>query len=157
MSDKLSLNNELRMLDTKHREFYDELEDHEQKKFSPYVMMRYSASVEGDPDFQEWYLRAANERVNQNFFDVSTSKHKKLQWLLCTTVSPNMGQMRHYWIATKKEEKLSTPAVKLLRKLYPKMKLDEIELLASVNDIKEIKKYAALHGMDDQDIKKVIK
>ena len=53
--DRLSLNNELRMLDTKHREFYDELEEHEQKKFSPYVMLKYAASVEGDPDFQEWF------------------------------------------------------------------------------------------------------
>jgi hypothetical protein len=152
MSDKLSLNNELRKLDTKARGFYDELDEQEVKKFSPYVMMRYSASVEGSADFQEWYLRAANDRVNTNFFDVSTTKHKKLQWLLCTTVSPNMGVQRHYWINPKKGESAS-PAAKLLRQLHPTMKQDEIDLLVELNDIKDIKAYAKAHGMEDKDIK----
>ena len=145
------------MLDTKHREFYDELEEHEQKKFSPYVMLKYAASVEGDPDFQEWFLRATNERVNQDFFAVSTSRHKKLQWLLCTTASPGMGTMRHYWITTKKERRASTPAMKLLRALYPQKKTDELELLAQLNDIKDLQSHARLHGLDDQEIRRLTK
>lgn len=153
MSDRLSLNNELRKLDTKDRGFYDDLDEEERKKFSPYVMMRYSASVEGNPDFQEWYLRAANDRVNTNFFDVSTTKHKKLQWLLCTTVSPNMGVQRHYWINPKKKESANSKVEKLLKQLYPRAKDDEIALLAQINDPKEIQQLARTHGMEDKDIK----
>jgi hypothetical protein len=152
MSDKLSINNEMRVLDSKHRAFMDELNEEERKKFSPYIIMRYAASVEGSADFQEWYLRSTNERVNQNFFDVG-SKHAKLQWLLCTTVSPNMGTQRHYWIAPKKNESGNSKAAKLLKQLYPNLKADEIDLLVKINHTKDIQQLAKSHGLEDRDIK----
>lgn len=151
--DKLSLANELKQLDTKNRKFYDELDETEQKKFSTYLMMKYSANVEGNPDFQEWYLRASNERVNQNFFDLG--RHPKLQWLLCTTVSPGMGSQRHYWLATKKSDNpKKTKIIKFLARLYPHMKMDEIELLALLTPDDEVKTLAIDLGMSDSDIKK---
>jgi hypothetical protein len=116
-------------------------------------MMRYAASVEGAPELQEWYLRATNERVNINFFDVSTTHHKKLQWLLCTTVSPNMGVHRHYWVNPKKKESANSKVEKLLKQLYPRAKDDEIALLAQINDTKTIQQLARQHGMEDKDIK----
>lgn len=150
--DKLSLNNELAKLDTKARGFYDELNEEEKKKFSTYLMLRYAASVEGDADLQEWYLRVTNDRVNQNFFDLG--KHPKLQWLLCTTVSPGMGKFRHYWQAAKKKDGSNAKSVKFLTKLYPHMKQDEIELMAELNDTKELKALAKGMGMPDNEIKK---
>ena len=153
MSDRLGIANEMRMLDSKDREFYDSLTEEERKKFSPYLMMRYAASVEGSADFQEWYLRATNERVNVNFFDVSTTKHSKLQLLLCTTVSPKMGTQRHYWITAKKKTK-ENPAVKLLKQLYPKAKSDELNLLAKLNSPDDIKNLAREHGFEERELKK---
>lgn len=150
--DKLSINNEMAQLDTKNRGFYDELTEEERKKFATYLMLRYAASVEGNADLQEWYLRVTNERVNQNFFDLS--KHPKLQWLLCTSVSPGMGRQRHYWQASKKKEGSNSKITKFLTKLYPHMKTDEIELLAEINDLKEIKKLARDMGIPDSEIKK---
>ena len=140
-------------LDTKNRGFYDELTDEERKKFATYLMLRYAASVDGSADLQEWYLRATNERVNLNFFDLG--KHPKLQWLLCTTVSPDMGRQRHYWQASKKKDGASnSKSVKFLTKLYPYMKQDEIELLVEINDVKELKALARSMGMPDNEIKK---
>ena len=140
-------------LDTKNRGFYDELTDEERKKFATYLMLRYAASVDGSADLQEWYLRATNERVNINFFDLG--KHPKLQWLLCTTVSPDMGRQRHYWQASKKKDGASNnKSIKFLTKLYPHMKQDEIELLAEFNDAKELKALAKSMGMSDNEIKK---
>jgi hypothetical protein len=151
--DKLSINNEMAQLDTKNRGFYDELTDEERKKFATYLMLRYAASVDGSADLQEWYLRATNERVNLNFFDLG--KHPKLQWLLCTTVSPDMGRQRHYWQASKKKDGASnSKSVKFLTKLYPYMKQDEIELLVEINDVKELKALARSMGMPDNEIKK---
>jgi len=150
--DKLSINNEMAQFDTKNRQFYDELTSEEQKKFSTYLMLRYGASVEGAADFQEWYLRATNERLNVNFFDLN--KHPKLQWLLATTVSPSMGRQRHYWQAAKKKEGSNSKAVKFLQKLYPERKQDEIELLASINDTKTLKMLAKESGWTDHDIKR---
>jgi hypothetical protein len=150
--DKLSINNEMAQLDTKNRAFYDELNEEERKKFSTYLMLRYAASVEGGPDIQEWYLRVTNERVNANFFDLG--KHPKLQWLLCTTVSPDMGRQRHYWQASKKKEGSNSKALKFLTKLYPHLRTDELELLAELNDTKELKALAKTMGMSDSEIKK---
>ena len=150
--DKLSINNEMAQLDTKNRAFYDELNEEERKKFSTYLMLRYAASVEGGPDIQEWYLRVTNERINANFFDLG--KHPKLQWLLCTTVSPAMGRQRHYWQASKKKEGSNSKALKFLTKLYPHLRTDELELLAELNDAKELKAVAKTMGMSDSEIKK---
>ena len=150
--DKLSINNEMAQLDTKNRKFYDELNEEERKKFSTYLMLRYAASVEGGPDIQEWYLRVTNERINANFFDLG--KHPKLQWLLCTTVSPDMGRQRHYWQASKKKEGSNSKALKFLTKLYPHLRSDELELLTELNDAKELKALAKTMGMSDSDIKK---
>lgn len=152
MADKLDIKTELRALDVKDRDFYDNLTDEERKKFSPYLMLRYGACVDGNPDFQAWYLRATNERVNQNFFDISTSQHKKFQWLLCTTISPNMGSHRHYWLPSKKSDK-DNKAIKFLTKMYPTAKTDEIELLARLNSKDDLKQLARQHGWDDKRIK----
>jgi len=150
--DKLSINNEMAQLDTKNRAFYDELNEEERKKFTTYLMLRYAASVDGSADLQEWYLRVTNERVNQNFFDLS--KHPKLQWLLCTSVSPGMGRQRHYWQASKKKEGSNSKSIKFLTKLYPTMKDDEISLLAEMNDVNDLKALAKSMGIPDNEIKK---
>lgn len=151
--DKLSIANETAQLNKKNRNFFNELTDEEQKKFSTYLIMKYSANVEGSADLQEWYLRASNERVNQNFFDLG--RHPKLQWLLCTTISPGMGPQRHYWIpAKKKDGKINTKLTKFLTKLNPHLKEDDIELLSIINSEVDIKQLAVDMGMSDQDIKK---
>ena len=48
MSDKLSIKSETAALDRKDQGFYDSLTDEEKKKFSPYLMLRYSACVDGN-------------------------------------------------------------------------------------------------------------
>lgn len=153
MSDKLSLKNELAALDQKHRDFYEELDEHDRSKFSPYIMMRYSANVDGSTDLQTWYLCATNERVNRDFFSVSTSKHKKLQWLLCTTVSPELGNQRHYWLKPKKSDPDHARAVKFLKQIYPFYKDDEIDLLARINNKEDLRNLARGHGWEETRIK----
>ena len=152
MIDKLTIKNETAALDRKDRGFYDSLTEDEVKKFSPYLMLRYSASVTGSADMQAWYLRATNERVNVNFFDVSTTKHKKLQWLLCTTASPDAGIQTHYWLAGKKAES-NSKTLKFLATMYPGLKDDELKLLASTNSKQDIRDLARKHGWDEKRIK----
>jgi hypothetical protein len=150
--DKLSIANEMQEFDRKNRHFYDDLSDEEKKKFSPYLMIRWGSSVNGSADLQAYYLISANEKLNKNFFDINTAKHKKLQWLLATTVSPGMGKQYHQWIAPKKREN-NNKAIKFLRELYPHARDDELELLAELNDTKELKQQARLMGWDDKRIK----
>jgi hypothetical protein len=147
--DKLHISNEMAQFDRKNRGFYDSLTDEEKKKFSNYLMIRWGSSVNGSADLQHFYLVATNERLNKHFFAIN--QHPKLQWLCATSVSPDMGDMRHNWIATKKKEGGSSSIKKQLAEIYPKMKDDELELMAKINTKKDVDAYLKASG---QEVKK---
>ena len=140
----------MQAFDRKDRNYYDNFTDEDRKKFSTYLMLKYGANVSGSADMQAYYLMATNERVNKNFFDIN--RHTKLQWLCCTSVSPQMGNQFHYWLKGKKKEG-DNKSQKFLAKLYPAMKSDEIELLAKINDKRDIADLARKLGHDDKAIK----
>ena len=146
--DKLSIGNEMAQFDSKNRAFFDELTDEERKKFSPFLMIRYGSSVSGSRDLQEFYLIATNERLNKQFFAVNTTQHKKLQWLMATTVSPGLGTFRHNWIAPKKKESTNNAVRKQLAELFPNYKDDELDLLAQITTRKELDTY--LRGLGQE-------
>ena len=146
--DKLSIGNEMAQFDSKNRLFFDELTDEERKKFSPFLMIRYGSSVSGSRDLQEFYLIATNERLNKKFFAVNTAQHKKLQWLMATTVSPGLGNFRHNWIAPRKKEPGAGSMRKQLADLFPHLKDDEIDLLAQITTKKEIDTYLRELGQE---------
>ncbi len=148
--DPLYIGNEMAAFDRKDRAYYDKFTDEQRKSFSTYLMLKYGANVSGNADMQAYYLMATNERVNKNFFDLG--KHPKLQWLSCTTVSPQMGNQFHYWLKGKKKEG-DNKSQKFLAKLYPTMKSDEIELMAKINDKRDIADMARNLGLDDKSIK----
>jgi hypothetical protein len=147
----LYIGNEMAAFDRKDRAYYDKFTDEERKQFSTYLMLRYGASIEGSADFQSYYLLATNENVNKHFFDLN--KHPKLQWLMCTTVSPGMGKQKHYWQAAKKKEGSNNKAVKFLTEQFPQLKDDEIKLLAEINDRSDLTDMARKLGWDDKRIK----
>lgn len=146
--DKLSITNEMAQFDRKNRDFYDSLTDEEKKKFSNFLMIRYGSSVQGSRELQEFYLISTNERLNKHFFAIN--RHPKLQWLTSTTVSPDMGPQRHQWIAPKKKEAGATGIKKQLSELFPNMKQDEIELMATINTKKDLDSYLKLLGQDSK-------
>lgn len=155
-NSKLYIGNELAALDRKDRGYLDSMTEEEQKKFSPFLMIRWGATVEGPADLQAYYLVSVNERLNKHFFDISASQHKKLQWLLATTVSPGMGKHKHPWLAAKKKDSANNKAEKFLASLYPAMKPDEIRLLAQINDKDDLKRLAKEHGLEDKQIKDLL-
>lgn len=150
--DKLSIRNEMAQFDRKNRAFYDELDEQEKKKFSPYLMIRYGATVTGSSDLQAYYVMSCNERLNKNFFDVNSAQHKKLQWLLATTVSPGMGNQYHQWIKLGKKES-NNKGTKFFKELYPHLKDEDIKLLVDINDRDDLKCLARELGWDDKRIK----
>lgn len=152
----MALKDELSALDKKNLFFYDNLSDEDKKKFSGYVMLRFVSSVKGDPDLEAYYLIAANKRANIHFWELN--KHPKLQWLVCTTASPGIGNQFHQWIPAKKAEKSSSnKVIKFFQQISPTMKDDEIELLATINTEKDCKEYAKELGWDDKTIKAFFK
>jgi len=145
----LDIGTEMRAFDSKNRKFYDNLTPEEKKKFSTFLMLKWGCNVEGSQELQEWYLRVHNDRVNVNFFDLG--RHPKLQWLLCTTVSPNLGNKRHYWLKTKKQE--SRGSYKFIESQFPNLSHEEIELMLELNSVNDLKEFAEQLGWDDKKIK----
>jgi len=148
MSDKLNIGNEMREFDRKNRDFYDDLTDEEKRKFSPFLMIRWGSAVEGSRELQEFYVIATNERLNKHFFNINTARHKKLQWLMATTVSPGMGTHRHSWIAPKKKESGASAKRKQLAEIFPHYKDDELDVMMEVVSQKEIDQYFKSAGQD---------
>lgn len=154
MTDKLSIGNEMAQFDSKNREFFDDLTDEEKKKFSPYLMIRWGSVVDGSAEMQTYYLMSLNEKLNKDFFNVNTTQHKKLQWLLATTVSPGLGRQRHTWLAASKKEASDNKATKFLREIYPEYKDDELDLLRRIHTKDDLKHLAEQHGWAKERIKK---
>ena len=151
MTDKLNIANEMRAFDNKDRRFYSDLTEEERKKFSNYLMIRWGSSVQGSTDLQQYYLLSCNENLNKHFFDLA--QYPELQWLSATTVSPGLGTFRHDWIKQKKRENSNNKSIKFLRQFYPEYKEDELELLAAINTVEDLKQLAREHGWDDRKIK----
>jgi hypothetical protein len=142
MSDKLNIGNEMRQLDSKNREFYDSLTDEERKKFSNYLMIRWSSSVQGAQEMQEYYVQSCNHYLNKHFFTIN--QHPKLQWLCATAISPGLGLMKHDWLAPKKKDANDSAASakkKQLMILFPNLKGSDIDALATINSQKDIDSY----------------
>ena len=133
-------------LDLKDRDFYDNLTAEERKKFSNFLMLRWSSSVQGNQELQEYYVQSCNHYLNKHFF--ALHKHPKLQWLCATAVSPGLGTYKHNWIAPKKKEAGSSGVRKQLAELYPHLKDDEIELMAKINTKKDIDAYVKQLGQE---------
>ena len=144
MSDKLNIANEMRQLDLKNRNFYNELTPEERKKFSNYLMIRWGSAVQGNRELQEYYVQSCNHYFNKHFFSIN--RHPGLQWLCATAVSPGMGSLKHQWISPKKKEGGATAVRKQLAELYPGMKDDELDLLAKLTTKKELDEYIHNHG-----------
>ena len=141
-------------IDRKDRDWWDRLRPAQRDKFPSWLYMRYAASVEGNPDFARYYLMAVNETVNKHFS--SLKGHAKLQYMLMTAASPGMGTQRHGWIPPSKRGK-ADKKIKLLNKLFPNAKEDDLEVLASVSDDVDLIRELEDRGWTQKDIKAAMK
>ena len=142
---KLDIKRELNAVDQKNYDFYDNLTDDERKAFSPYILMRYTASVQGDRDIQEWFIEMTNEMVNKNHWDLSKN-HKELLWKLFAATGAGVSCYHPYLAAGKKEK--ANKIEKLLVELHPAMKMNEIKMLAKMMDKDDIKELFDKMGFD---------
>jgi len=149
-SDPLAIHNEMAAFDRKDYDYYDRLTDDQKKVFSPYILMRWGSTVEGNNDISKYYAVATNEFVNAHLW--SLNKHKKLQWLSCCTVSPGIGKQRHYWLGANKG-KGSSALKNILLELLPNEKESDIDLMIQLNTKEEIKEWLRQCGKQEKELK----
>jgi hypothetical protein len=138
----------LAAIDMGARSVWNELSDEERKQVNFWLLNRYVSSVNGNREAQELAVFKTNEYYNKNW-NVLGTRHPKLQWqLLCA--SGNTGKIEsHQWIGFKQKGKANSSGIKLLQRIYPNMKQDEVELLAGISTTKELKQLAEEHGIED--------
>jgi hypothetical protein len=141
----LDIKRELKAVDTKDYNFYDNLTDEEKKSFSPFVLMRYTASVQGDYDVQSHFLEMTNECVNKNHWELSKN-HKALLWKLFAVTGVGVSAYHPYLAAGKKEK--ANKIEKLLCEIYPARKMEDIKLMASMMDKKDKEELFDKMGFD---------
>jgi hypothetical protein len=141
----LDIKRELKAVDHKEYDFYDNLTAEEKKSFAPFILLRYTASCQGDRDVQEHFLEMTNELVNKNHWTLSKN-HKALLWKLFAAVGVGMSAYHPYLAAGKKTKAVKIE--KLLCELYPAMKMDEVRLLASLMDKKDKEELFDKMGFD---------
>ena len=145
--EKLPIKDILAAVDMGAKNIWKELTDEQKKQVSFWLLNRYVSSVKGNRESQELAVFKTNEYYNKHYMEIS--KHPQLQWqLLC--MSGNTGDIKfHQWIGFKKKgtENLNA-GIKLFQQLYPNMKQNEIEMLASMHTKKEMKQLAEDHNIE---------
>lgn len=126
---KLDIKRELKSVDVRDYNFYDNLTDEEKKAFSPYILMRYTSNVQGGTDIQEWFLERTNEFINKNHWLLSKN-HKPLLWKLFAATGTGQT-LYHPYLASTKKVKVNK-IEKLLVDVYPTKKIDDIKLIAKL-------------------------
>ena len=109
---------------------------------------RYMSSVSGNREKQELAVFKTNEYYNKNWA-ILGNKEAKLQWLILCQCGGTGKKEFHPWIGFKKKTGDNSKGIKLLEKIHPNMKEDEIELLASLYTKKDFKLLAEEHGFED--------
>ena len=153
----INLNQMLYNLDMGNKEWYNSLDSELKKTFSSYVSMRFASSVKSNKILQESYIESVNEFCNKYFSTIQKHEGDSLLFwkLLCLCGS---GQKQfHPWLKAPKGKGKKTKIFDFLQSCYPNYKNDEIETLISVLDRKEIKEMAKQAGLDDKEIKLLIK
>ena len=137
-------------IDKKDYNWFKNLTDEKKKAFSPYLQLKYSAGAIGSNELQEYMIRATNNELNINFWEVS--KHPDLTYKILCAINPGIGKFQRKYLPMKKETK-DNKKTKFLKEIYPSWKLSDIEAYAEMCDKKELKQLAIEHGYDDKSIK----
>ncbi|MDA9954411.1 hypothetical protein N9D61_08905 [Planktomarina sp.] len=137
----------LASIDTNSKSIWNELDAEQKKCVNFWLLNRYASSIVGNRDAQELAIVLTNEYYNKNW-NVLGTRHPALQWhLLCATHNATASIRKHQWIGFKKKQG-NNNAIKLLQKIHPNMKQDEVEILARLSTKKELKELAKEYDID---------
>jgi hypothetical protein len=133
------------------KELWDAATDEGQKEIKGdfWTLNRYISNIKSsDREMKEHYVLTTNEFYNKNWADIQ--KHPKLVWQsLCLASHESKKTQFHEWIPLKKQKNKKED---FLAELFPNMKRDDVEALASITTDREIKEYCKDLGWDQKQI-----
>jgi hypothetical protein len=155
MSEKIELKEKMAAVDMGARTMWDEMDDLQRKSLKQefFILNRYISNVKGQPrDTQEHFVLTVNEYFNKYWYDLQN--HPKLMWQLLSMCAHESKKIfYHEWIGFKKKK--DNKRIKFLNLVYPDMKDDEVELLAKLSELSELKAMAEDLGYSKEEIAKL--
>ncbi len=148
---KLTLKEILPQIDRGNADWWDTLTDEQKKQINFWLLNRYISSSNGTYTDTAMAVLTTNEYYNKNWNDLGT-KHPKLQWQILCMINDSGKSRFHKYINLRRTADSNSKSVKLLMKLYPNKKLDEVALLARISTKEEIRNIAKSHGLEEKDI-----
>lgn len=134
----------LAAIDRKDYGYYDRLTPEQQKKFAPFMMIKWFSAVKASLPIQQYHLLSTNEFANKYLFNENVYKNPKLQWLMLCASGLGQGKQFHQYIKTKETDE--DEKLKFLKIVYPDMKLQDLQTLSEIITIEEIEKYIDDNG-----------
>lgn len=155
MEKTIELKEILALVDNNLKSAWDTLSDEDKKiiKKDFFILNRWVSSIStNNRDLAEHYILTVNEFYNKHWF-ILQKNHSQLLWqLLCMCGHESKQVFKHQWISNKKG---SSKVMNFLEKIYPMMKVADLEVLESTMSIQELKQLAKDHGYEDKQIKKM--
>ena len=109
---------------------------------------RWISNVSGNYKKQALAVFKVNNYYNKNYNDIQ-KEHKKLLWMILCVAGKSGKKEFHPWIKLERKKDTNDKFIKVLSKIYPNMKWEEVELLARISPKKEIIELAREYGFDD--------
>lgn len=138
-------------IDTRNKQFYENLTEEEQKGFAAWLVMRYLSSAESaTPEIIEHYLIMTNELVNTNFSELKN--HPELMWKLMSIVGVGKS-VKHPYVAPGKGKKKKSNAFKVwLHEQYNHLSEQEIDLWFSNITREQARDMLEQYQIKDKDV-----
>ena len=133
----------LQIADSGTRFNLEDLSEDERKGFSPYIIMRWMAQLDGSGTEAENRLINCNEQVNRYVF--ALGKHPSLLNQLFSNLGTGRVHTHKYLGLNGKKSKGNT----VLEQLYPVTKMDDIKHMMSVMTPSQLEQFIRDHGLED--------
>lgn len=126
-------------LDKKDYGYYDRLTEEQKRKFVPFMLLQWMATVKGNKELQSYYLQSTDYHANRYMFNETIQKNPRLQWLMLCASSPGIGKQFHQWIpnisvsvAKLKSSAKLKDIKEYFTKIYPKVDANTINEISKI-------------------------
>ena len=143
----LDIKSMMNAVDKRDKNWFDRLSEEEKKLYSPFITMKWSASVKNPVyEYQMYYVKSINKYVNKHLWTLSKN-HKTLLWKLTSMCGVGENQF-HEWIYPKKKKTSEKSKMKELQEYYPSMKQNDLDVLDAQLTTKQWTEIKKQHGAE---------
>lgn len=150
---KLDIFRTLEQIDRRNKDFYEKLDEDEQKGFFPPIILRWLSAVPDQGGKHAYYLHMVNELVNKDLWQLSgRDNHDQLIYKLMAMCGTGRKE-RHEWL---KIDRTKSKIDQFLMSKFPGSNALEIKLIKRQLDKDSFKDLVQKYAMPEKEEKALI-